>query len=81
MVVEKVTFHPLKLDIRTMLKKNLIVLECDNCQLELNAFSAMLHVEKILENSNPKNINFRHQLYNSKQFMNSLTSNKSIEVH
>ncbi len=57
-----------------------IALKCKNGQSELTAFSTVIHVEKMLENSNPKGIYFSHQLHDSNKFIKSLTSNKSITI-
>jgi hypothetical protein len=76
-VVKMVIFHPLKLYIDTTSKENRIVLKCDEGQSELTAFSIVLHVEIILENSNLKGIYFSHQLHEPKKFVDSLTLNKS----
>tara|TARA_R100001369_G_scaffold36875_1_gene62305 strand:+ start:384 stop:554 length:171 start_codon:yes stop_codon:yes gene_type:complete len=56
-------------------------LKCEEWQSELTAFSTVLHVEKMLENSNPKGIYFSHQLHEPKNFIDSLTLNKSITIH
>jgi hypothetical protein len=62
-------------------KENRTVLKCEEGQSELTAFSTVLHVEKMLENSNPNSIHFSHQLHEPKKFIDSLTSNKSITIH
>ncbi|WP_027075674.1 saccharopine dehydrogenase NADP-binding domain-containing protein [Maribacter antarcticus] len=62
-------------------KEKKIVLKCEAGQSELTAFSTVLHVEKMLENSSQKGIYFSHQLHEPKKFIDALTSNKSIVVH
>lgn len=64
----------------TQSKESKIALKCEKGQSELTAFSTVLHVEKMLENSNPQGIYFSHQLHNPKKFIDSLTSNKSITI-
>ena len=61
-------------------KENRIVLKCKEGQSELTAFSTVLHVEKMIENSNTKGIYFSHQLHDSKKFTDLLVSNKSIKI-
>ena len=61
-------------------EKKKIALKCEKGQSELTAFSTVLHVEKMLENTNPKGIYFSHQLHDSKHFTNLLTSNNSISI-
>ena len=60
--------------------KRKITLMCEKGQSELTAFSTVLHVEKMLENSNPSGIYFSYQLHEPKQFIGLLTSNKSIKI-
>lgn len=64
---------------KTSLKRK-ITLKCEEGQSELTAFSTVLHVEKMLENSNPNGIYFSHQLHKPQQFIDLLTSNKSIKI-
>ena len=61
--------------------KRKITLMCEKGQSELTAFSTVLHVEKMLENSNPSGIYFSYQLHEPKQFIGLLTSNKSIKMY
>ena len=61
-------------------KENRIVLKCEAGQSELTAFSTVLHVEKMLKNSNPNGVYFSHQLHDSKKFIDLLISNKSIKI-
>lgn len=61
-------------------KENKIALKCEKGQSELTAFSTVIHVEKMLENSTPKGIYFSHQLHDPKRFIDSLTSNKAITI-
>lgn len=60
--------------------ENKIILKCEKGQSELTAFSTVLHVEKMLENSNPNGIYFSHQLHKPDQFIDSLKSNNSIII-
>jgi len=67
-----VIFHPLKLYILDdTSKENRIVLKCDESKSELTAFSTVLYVEKMLENSNPNGTYFSYQLHEPKKYMDS----------
>lgn len=57
-----------------------ICVKSEGGQSELTAFSAVLHIEKMLENSNPNGIYFSHQLHQPQKFVDLLTSNKSITI-
>lgn len=61
--------------------ENKITLKCEKGQSELTAFSTVLHVEKMLENSNPNGIYFSHQLHQPKHFIDLLTSNNFIYIN
>ena len=57
-----------------------ICVKSEGGQSELTAFSTVLHVEKMLENSNPTGVYFSHQLHDPKTFVKLLTSNQSITI-
>lgn len=57
-----------------------IALKSEKGQSELTSFSTVLHVEKMLEDTNPNGIYFSHQLHQPKDFINLLNSNSSIST-
>lgn len=65
---------------RTTSEEKKIAVKCEKGQSELTAFSTVLHIEKMLQNSNPNGIYFSHQLHNANEFVHLLTENSSISI-
>lgn len=65
---------------RTSSEEKKIAVKCEKGQSELTAFSTVLHIEKMLQNSNPNGIYFSHQLHHANEFVDLLTKNSSISI-
>ena len=66
--------------IKTHNKTKRISLQSTKGQAELTAFSAVLHVEKLLSKKIAKGIYFSHQIHSSEEIYEELTSYSTINI-